>query len=204
MPEEETLESQEAKQPSGPMITKKGWAVVVSVVFLQACLFGVVLWFWNADVGIEAPKEGKTYTLDDANFLNRYKLSYDNLNFTIMTPGASNLITLSLKMDIILGLTQGEKDNPAIHPSELEMGAFHKAVQGLDPDIRDKLQNIIDSMTLQEIQKPVGKERIKRELRDYINDRLDGLDFKEAVQKDRDKRRIIDANDIKITQFILS
>jgi flagellar basal body-associated protein FliL len=206
MPDEDVMDTPEPQKPaSTPLISAKGWGIVLSLVVLWSVfLIVVIAYFSRADNTQGKPKEAKTAVLLDVGSLNKYTIPLPNLTYSIMTVGGATMPTLSMSLEIVLGYTPEEMDNPDQRPDDMDMGAFKEAVKALTPDIFDKLQSIVDSMTYQEIQKPVGKERIKREIMDYINDRLDGIDFSQRVKKEHNKRRIVNVDDIKITQYLIS
>ncbi len=204
MAPEEAVEPEEPQQTSGPMITKKGWVVVLVVLLLQTCAFLVFLWFRGGERAPDRQPGPGAGTKVDADFVGKYKVSYSDLNYTIPSTTSATLPTLSMRMEVMLTYTEEEKEDESLRPTAEEMLAFEAAIERLEPAIRDHLQQVVDSMSLQEIQKPVGKSRIKSEMRSYINDRLEGIDFEDKVREQVSKRRVTSDEDVKITQFILS
>lgn len=198
MAADEVVEQEGKKEePSSPAISKKGWIIVIAVVVLEAVFFGLLLYLDKTD-----PKKNKSEAASIAqkvssDFLNKYKVTYKDLNYSIMTTSA-NMATLSMNMEIILGPTKDEIERSE-YPTDENMMKFRGAVVALEPDIMDFLQSIIGSMSIQQLLKPDGQEHIKQQVRSYVNERLEQLKFAE-VGDEIDRRRI---TDVKITQFIL-
>ncbi len=134
----------------------------------------------------------------DAAFLNKYRVSIKDLNYSIQSTSAS-MATLSMSFEIILGATKEEIETGK-YPTHEAMGEFQKTVEALDPDIKDQLQSTIGNMTMQQIQKPDGQDYIKQQVKNYINERLDRIKYSDVVSEDVDKKRVTRVN---ITSFIL-
>jgi flagellar basal body-associated protein FliL len=199
MSADENVEKKEAAEESSPAISKKGWFIVVAVVVLEAVFFCVILFVGKTDAAKDGSGTGKKAVLEDAAYLNKYSIKYEGLNYSIMTT-SSNMATLSMNLDIILGLTEDERDSDSDKPSAEVMEAFKRAVEALEPDIKDFMQNVIDNMTIQRLQKPEGKESIKTQIKNYINGRLERISFGEAIPEEWSRSRV---RFVRITQFIL-
>jgi flagellar basal body-associated protein FliL len=190
---------EEKEGASGPMISSKGWLIVAALVLCEAVAFGIILWFERSDSKEETQQTRARETIAAAE-VNKYRVRLDDLNYTINSP--SQMATLSMAMDLILGQTEEERSDPQQEvPSPALMNEYVDVVAKLEPEIRDEIQTIVDNMSVQQMLKPEGKELIKTRIREYVNDRLENIIFQnEGDGNERGKRRL---NTVALSQFIL-
>ncbi len=200
MADEEMVEKsseEEQSGSSGPMISTKGWIVVFTLVIGEAVFFFLLLHFRGTDEGGKKEVAGRSEVME-AKKVGSYKVSLADLNYSVMT--TTQMATLSMNIDIILGRTEDERADPnAPLPDEPVMNAYVEAVKSLEPFIRDYMQSIVDNMTIQQLLKPEGKQIIKSKVRTYVNDRLRNLTFEE----EDDERGGDRVTEVTISQFIL-
>ncbi|MHC4870221.1 MAG: flagellar basal body-associated FliL family protein [Planctomycetota bacterium] len=201
MAEEEEVDVKSDESDSGddsPAISKKGWLIVIVVVVLEAVFFGLLLYLNKTDPKKASSdkseiQEGKI----DSAYLGKYKAAFKELNYSIMSTSA-NMATLSMDIEVLLNPTREEIESED-YPTDEAMIEFQKAVNSLEPDIRDYLQSTVGSMQLQQLLKQDGKDHIKNQLKSYINERLERINFK-TIDEKVDRKRI---TDVKIPRFIL-
>ena len=199
MAEEEAVEQAPAGAPAPPpMFSSKGWIVVILIVVLEAVFFNILLFSRNTDPAATALSGGER-KLQPAEELNKYSVSFEGLPFSIQSMTRTE--TLSMNIEIILGLTVEERARPnALLPAAPVMESYKRAVEMLKPHILDKLRNIIANMSSQQINKPEGEAIIKEEIRAYINERLRSLEF-EGEEGRAGKERV---TEVMLTQVIFS
>ncbi|MBN1257349.1 MAG: flagellar basal body-associated FliL family protein [Planctomycetes bacterium] len=199
MAEEENVEQASAAEAAqAPMFSSKGWIIVILIVVIEAVFFGILLFSRNTDPA-DSTITGAERKLQPANLLNKYTVAFEGLPFSIQSMTRTE--TLSMDIEIILGLTVEEQARAnAQLPEPPVMEQYKLAVMSLKPHILDKLRNIINNMSTQQINKPEGEAIIKEDLRAYINERLRGLEF-EGEEGKAGKERVIE---VVITQIVMS
>ncbi|MHC4886283.1 MAG: hypothetical protein ACYTGH_14495, partial [Planctomycetota bacterium] len=170
---DDALEDDEVKDDGGvaPMISKRGWLVVVGVVLLEAAIFSILFF---AHSGTDSTKQdvddSKAGYQIPAEYRNQFNVELKDLNYSVPGP-SGDTVTLSMIVDVQLGLLQeelGEKGEGK-RPSLEQMDEFKKVVLAMDADIRSFLLSKVSSIPLSQLKKNEGRERITTSLQEYIN-----------------------------------
>lgn len=195
---DEALEQQgEEQEPQGPAFSTKGWVILVTVVLIEAIVFTILFLYQRTDLKKEE-QEAAEGVKQDAAFFRKYVVPLKSLDYTVMT--ASQMATLSMEMQIVLGKSEKEKESPNEEPPSDElMRAYMATVMAMEPDIRDELQRIIDNKTVQQLVQPDGKKSIKNDIKAFVNDRLDDVKFDEGYEEKGTQR----VQEVMITRFLL-
>jgi flagellar basal body-associated protein FliL len=203
MPPEEGMQNApqgggEQEAPAGPMISKRGWVIVIAVVVLEAVFFAIIMTMQATDPqkDVDSGEEALAVPVER---LHAYDVSLTDLNYSVPT-SHGRTATLSMSITIELGLLQDELEDPDRMPSEEDMEKYKETVKKLEPDIRQKLIRIIDQMTISRLNKSEGKESIANQLEEHINTQLRRTKFQEIDVPNASKKRV---TRVSITQFIL-
>ncbi len=99
-------------------------------------------------------------------------------------------MTIGLDMVLLLGQLPEEQIEGAPRPDPNELALFIGAIQAMEPGIRSRVNLLLQKIPTEEYGTPQPLRRIKDELRDYVNDTLEGLDFGGGLRPGIGKRRV--------------
>lgn len=99
-------------------------------------------------------------------------------------------MTVGLDIVLVLGQLPEEQIEGAPRPTPENFAAFVQAVQDMEPRIRSQVNLILQKIPPQDYGSVEVYKSIKEEVKNYINDSLEGLDFGKSLHKDIGKRRV--------------
>lgn len=99
-------------------------------------------------------------------------------------------MTVGLDIVLVLGQLPEEQIEGAPRPTPENFAAFIQAVQDMEPRIRSQVNLILQKIPPQDYGSVEVYKTIKEEVRNYINDSLEGLNFGKTLHKDIGKRRV--------------
>mgnify|MGYP006301142081 CR=1 FL=1 len=115
-----------------------------------------------------------------------YQVAIKNLNCGVQ-PKSGKTRTLALEMMLVLGLKPEERER-GLKISKGDWAAFHKALKEMEPSIRKALRTLVAQRTYEELLAPAGQAGLKKDVKDYVNGKLKGMDLdleNENLEKDR-------------------
>jgi hypothetical protein len=101
-------------------------------------------------------------------------------------------MTVGLDLVLVLGQLPEERIEGAPRPTEDEMALFIATIGSMEPSIRSMVNILLQQMPAEDFGSVASQNGIKTEVRDYVNDTLDGLDFGSGLRPEIGKRRVTD------------
>jgi hypothetical protein len=101
-------------------------------------------------------------------------------------------MTVGLDLVLVLGQLPEERVEGAPRPDAEEMALFAATIGSMEPSIRSMVNIMLQQIPAEDLGAVSGQNTIKDEVRDYVNDTLDGLDFGAGLRPGIGKRRVTD------------
>ncbi len=99
-------------------------------------------------------------------------------------------MTIGLDIVLVLGQLPEERVAGAPRPNNAEMANFIKAIQDMETRIRSQVNFLLQKIPVDTLGTVDAHKLIKEQVKDYINDSLDGLDFGDNLRPGIGKRRV--------------
>lgn len=99
-------------------------------------------------------------------------------------------MTVGMDVVLVLGQLPEERVEGALRPTPEEFELFLAAVRDMEPRIRSWANGLLQRLPPEEYGSVEALETIKSELRDYVNDSLEGFNFGKGLRKGIGKRRV--------------
>lgn len=185
MPEEETVsEEQEAGESrAGLMGGVRGWIIVIAVVVLEAVFFLVYMSLRERSASKDEDED--VNVVHKLREYNRHLIRLEQLNYSIPTQGRNAVLSMSII--IVLGRSDAEI-RQGVPISDEDWGKFEEAVKRMIPNIKDQLNQHVTQQTVNSLNSPSGKQKIKAFVAQYVNEELSRIDLN--LDRKLDKRRV--------------
>ncbi len=85
-----------------------------------------------------------------------------------------------------------ERIEGAPRPTPEETALFIATIGSMEPSVRSMVNIMLQQVPEEEFGSVAAQNGIKTEVRDYVNDTLDGLDFGKGLRPEIGKRRVTD------------
>jgi len=179
----------EAAAPAAPpqpfLAGSRAWIILIAAVVIEAIFFIALLYLKDRQrMKTSAPDAGAVSEEGDYS----HYFAIKDLTYSIPTP-PTGTATLTMEIGIRLGRTEEEKQKGE-NLSEAEWAQFDAAVRSLEPAIRDKLNSHIYQQTINELNSPHGREKIKDVVKDFVNGELEKMNILKERKTPYGKRRV--------------
>lgn len=101
-------------------------------------------------------------------------------------------MTVGLDIVLVLGQLPEEQIEGAPRPNDQEMAMFIQAIQDMEPRIRSRVNSLLQKIPAEDYGGVEVYKVIKDNIKNSVNDSLDGLDFGKGLRKGIGKRRVTD------------
>ncbi len=115
-----------------------------------------------------------------------------NQIFQLLPMRGGRRMTVGLDLVLVLGQLPEERVEGAPRPNAEEMALFTETIGSMEPSIRSMVNIMIQQMPAEDFGSVASQNRVKEEVRNYVNDTLDGLDFGKGLRPGIGKRRVTD------------
>lgn len=168
---------------------RRGWVLIVGLAVTQA-VFAVIM--------ILLRSEAKPVSADGVASIR--DLAVDMLGHEVQIKQVYQLIpirggkrmTVGLDIALVLGQLPEERVEGAPRPTAEEMELFISTIYSMEPAIRSRVNIILQQIPVADYGTVDVYKRIKDNIRDYVNDTLDNLDFGKGLRQGIGKRRVTD------------
>lgn len=171
------------------LTARRGWVLVVGLSIAQA-VFGSIMYYLRSkakpvtEISAAAIRELAIDMLG-------HEVKIDQIYQLVPMRGGKRM-TIGLDVVLILGQLPAEQVEGAPRPNDEEFALFVATIQSMEPAIRSRVNMLLQQIPANELGTVESQKAIKRDLQNYVNDTLEGLDFGKSLRKDIGKRRVTD------------
>lgn len=169
---------------------RRGWVLVFSLALAQG-MFALIMLLMRT--GSESESHTALGVIQDlAVEMLGHEVEIKEI-YQYMPVRGGKRISVGMELVLVLGQLPDERVEGADKPTPAEFDAFVAAVQDMEPRIRSRMNRLLLEIPAEHYGSTELVEdynRIKSEIRDYVNDSLERLDFGKQVRRGIGKRRV--------------
>ena len=166
---------------------RRGWVTIISLTLVQG-VFALIMHALRSDA--KPVRENQQETIRDlAIDMLGHQVEIKQIYQALPAAGGRRM-TIGLDIVLVLGQLPEERVDGTLRPTPAEMEMFMTAINDMEPRIRSKVNQLLQGIPRAEYGSVEVYDTIKTNVRDYINDALDGLDFGKNLRKGIGKRRV--------------
>jgi hypothetical protein len=166
---------------------RRGWVLIVGLAIAQGMAAGIMMYLRSEATPVA---EVHTETIRDlAVDMLGYEVKIGQIYQLIPMRGGKRM-TVGLDMVLLLGQLPEEQIEGAPRPDADEQALFIAAIQAMEPGIRSRVNILLQKIPARDYGSAQVLARIKEDVRGYVNDTLDGLDFGGGLRPELSKRRV--------------
>ncbi|MCD8351539.1 MAG: hypothetical protein LUC93_13105 [Planctomycetaceae bacterium] len=171
------------------LTARRGWVLVIGLALAQG-IFGVIVLGLRSEarpvgeVSIAAIRDLAVEMLG-------YEVKVGQIHQLIPMRGGKRM-TIGLDISLILGQLPEEQIEGAPRPNAAEFALFIETIQMMEPGIRSRVNLLLQQIPTENFGTVDVYKTIKDDIRDYVNDTLEGLDFGKNLREGVGKRRVPD------------
>lgn len=168
---------------------KRGWMVIAAITLIQG-VFAVVMLLMRTDARPVEEENAKQIQELAAEMLG-HEVAITQIFQTLAGSGGRRM-TVGLDIVLVLGQLPEERVEGAPRPTPEELEAFMTAIRDMEPRIRSRVNSLLQRIPAADYGRVDALTTIKEDVKTYINDSLDGLNFSKTVRPGIGKRRVTD------------
>ncbi|MCD8141444.1 MAG: flagellar basal body-associated FliL family protein [Planctomycetaceae bacterium] len=171
------------------LTARRGWVLVIGLALAQG-VFGVIMLGLRSEarpvgeVSIAAMQDLAVEMLG-------YEVKVGQIHQLIPMRGGKRM-TIGLDISLILGQLPEEQIEGAPRPNAEEFALFIETIQMMEPRIRSRVNMLLQQIPTENFGTVDVYKTIKDDIKDYVNDTLEGLDFGKGLREGVGKRRVTD------------
>lgn len=168
---------------------RRGWILMIGLALIQAIFVTILL---HLQSEAKPVTEATQATIRDlAVDMLGVEVKIDEIYQLIPARGGKKM-TVGLDVSLVLGQLPEERVEGAPRPTPQEMELFVATIRSMEPRIRSRVNSLLHQIPVADYGTVDVYKVIKDNIRDYVNDGLDGLDFGKALRSGIGKRRVTD------------
>lgn len=171
------------------MTARRGWVLVAGLSIAQA-VFGTIMYYMRSQAKPVAEMSQAAIRELAIDMLG-HEVKIGQI-YQLIPMRAGKRMTVGLDMVLVLGQLPAERIEGAPRPNDEEIALFIATIQSMEPAIRSRVNMLLQQIPSDEMGSVESQKAIKNDIRDYVNDTLDRLDFGKGLRKDIGKRRVTD------------
>ena len=183
-----------ARRPAGDGKTlrtwaaqNRGWLLILGLAMAQG-LFGLIMLFMKSGATPMAGLPMKEVR-DLAVEMLGHEVAVRQINQVVPLRGGKRM-TIGLDIVFVLGQLPEEQVDGAPRPTSEDFALFVAAVGNMESRIRSRVNTLLQKIPPADLASPEIHETIKDDLRNYVNDGLEKLDFGPKLRPGIGKRRV--------------
>lgn len=168
---------------------KRSWILIIGVS-ISTAVFGSVMLSLRSEAKAVAEAE-KGALRDLAVEMLGYEVKISQIYQLIPMRGGKRM-TVGLDIVLVLGQLPEEQVEGADRPTPDEIQLFINVLNDMEPRIRSRVNQLLQQVPPERFGSADVLKTIKEDVKTYVNDVLDGLDFGKGLRKGIGKRRVTD------------
>jgi len=190
---DEDLDSGSAQTPLRKKWTqwlagKTGWLVIIVIALLQGVFATVMIIMKAGEKPVQSDPKAQIQALA-VEMLGR-EVAIKQIYQLIPGPNGRRM-TIGLDIVLVLGQLPEERIEGAPRPNDAEFDDFTFAISAMESRVRSRMNFLLQRIPFDQYGSPEVYETIKNDIKDYINDELEKLDFVN-LRPGIGKRRVTD------------
>lgn len=171
------------------LTARRGWVLIIGLAVAQA-VFAVIMLFLRSEA--KPISEVQYASIRDlALDMLGYEVNVGQIHQVVPMRGGKRM-TIGLDISLILGQLPEEQIEGAPRPNEAEFVLIIETIKTMEPGIRSRVNLILQQIPPDAYGTVDVYKTIKDDVRDYVNDTLDRLDFGKGLRQGISKRRVTD------------
>ncbi len=166
---------------------KRGWVMLFAVTVIQG-LFATIMIMLRSDARPVRETEMQRIQALAVEMLG-HEVAIKQI-YQVLPAGGGKRMTIGLDIVLVLGQLPEERVEGAPRPNAEELEMFMAAIRDMEPRIRSQVNLLLQKVPAREYGSVDVPKMIKEEVKEYINDSLDRLDFGKKLRPGIGKRRV--------------
>lgn len=168
---------------------RRGWVAIAILAFLQG-IFAIIMLTLRTNA--KSAVEVQTQQIKDlAVEMLGHEVEIKQIYQLLPAPGGKRM-TIGLDIVLVLGQLPEERVQGVPKPSPEEFELFKAAIRDMEPRIRSRVNSFLQRVPKENYGRLEVLASLKEDVKNYINDSLDGLNFGKGLRKGISKRRVTD------------
>ena len=169
--------------------SRRGWILIFGLAIAQG-LFATIMIFLRSEA---RPVDEEQYRRiqDLAVEMLGHEVKIGQV-YQLLPMRGGKRMTVGMDIVLVLGQLPEERIEGAERPNAQEFEMFVGAIRDLEPEIRSRVNIVLQKIPPEEYGSVEVYKTIKDEIRDFVNDTLDGVDFGKGLRQGIGKRRVTD------------
>lgn len=167
---------------------KTGWLVIIVIALLQGVFATVMIMMKAGEKPVQSDPKAQIQALA-VEMLGR-EVAIKQIYQLIPGPNGRRM-TIGLDIVLVLGQLPEERIEGAPRPNDVEFDEFAFAISAMESRVRSRMNFLLQRIPFDQYGSPEVYETIKNDVKDYINDELDKLNFVN-LRPGIGKRRVTD------------
>lgn len=166
---------------------KRGWIVIGALAVIQA-VFAIIMIALRSDASpVEEIRARQVQDLAVA--MLGHEVSIKQVYQLVRTSGGKRM-TIGLDITLVLGQLPEERIEGAPRPTPEEFEVFIFAIKEMEQGVRSEVNMLLQKIPVSDYGNAAVYEIIKDDIRNYINNSLERLDFGKSIRPGIGKRRV--------------
>jgi hypothetical protein len=171
------------------LTTRRGWVLIFGLMVAQG-VFALIMLYLRSEAKPMAEVQYRSVRDLAVDMLGQ-EVKIGQI-YQVLPMRGGRRMTVGLDISLILGQLPEEQVEGAPRPNAEEFAFFMAAIQAMEPGIRSRVNIMLQRIPSDAYGTTDVYRMIKDDVREYVNDTLDGLDFGEGLRQGIGKRRVTD------------
>lgn len=166
---------------------RRGWTLIIALALVQG-IFALIMMLMRSDAR-PAMQVNYRHVRDLAVDMLGHEVDIRQIHQVVPLRGGRRM-TVGLDVVLVLGQLPEERVEGSERPTEEEFAVFIETVRGLEPNIRSRVNILLQRMPPEAYGTVEAGKTIREDIQQYVNDALERLDFGGRVRPMIGTRRV--------------